>query len=135
MSKANHAWCDRGLFASPVAFGLCTTKKQFDQAMDEIGVQASMRPPFFKGANADATAHIFQGDHGTNVIVCISPEKRVDPVETYGLLVHEAVHIWQRIREQIGEDKPSAEFEAYSIQAIAQQLMWAHHAQTKGKGK
>lgn len=43
-------------------------------------------------------------------------------IETYGLLLHEAVHIWQRIKRLMGEYEPSKEFEAYSIQAIAQDL-------------
>lgn len=46
--------------------------------------------------------------------------------QVYGLLVHEAVHVWQRIMEYIGESKPSDEFMAYGIQAIAQELMFAY---------
>lgn len=33
-------------------------------------------------------------------------------------LLHEAVHIWQDIRERMSERNPSVEFEAYSIQTI-----------------
>jgi len=32
------------------------------------------------------------------------------------------VHIWQRIKKLMREKKPSVEFEAYSIQCIAQDL-------------
>jgi len=32
------------------------------------------------------------------------------------------VHVWQRIRQRMGEREPSIEFEAYSIQRIAQDL-------------
>lgn len=49
------------------------------------------------------------------------------PIEqVYGLIVHEAVHVWQRIVEHIGEHKPSDEFMAYGIQTIAQELMFAY---------
>ena len=40
-----------------------------------------------------------------------------------GILVHEAVHIWQEIRTAMGEDEPSSEFEAYSIERISEDLI------------
>jgi len=43
-----------------------------------------------------------------------------------GLLIHEAVHVWQNVRDLISEDRPSREFEAYSIQSIAQKLIDAY---------
>lgn len=45
--------------------------------------------------------------------------------QIHGLLLHEAVHIWQRLRTVMGEDEPSKEFEAYSVQRIAQDLFYA----------
>lgn len=45
-----------------------------------------------------------------------------DQIEVYGLLLHEAVHVWQKVKKLMGEKEPSSEFEAYSIQAIAQDL-------------
>jgi len=34
--------------------------------------------------------------------------------------------VWQEYSSRIGETNPSSEFEAYSIQAIAQRLMTAY---------
>lgn len=54
-------------------------------------------------------------------IVCIRPND--NDAQVYALLVHEAVHIWQRVKELLGEHSPSAEFEAYSIQRISLELI------------
>jgi hypothetical protein len=43
-----------------------------------------------------------------------------------GLLVHEAVHIFDDAMEWINERAPSPEIRAYGIQHIAQQLMGAY---------
>lgn len=47
------------------------------------------------------------------------------------LIFHEAVHVWQRVREEMGETSPSTEFEAYAIQHIGLQLLMAYD-QTRG---
>ena len=56
--------------------------------------------------------------------MCITPPApHLSGVQIAAMLVHEAVHVWQTIRRSIGETSPSSEFEAYSIQHIAQELM------------
>lgn len=45
------------------------------------------------------------------------------PIEVAGLLIHEAVHVWQEYCENIGERSPGREQEAYAVQCIAQELM------------
>jgi len=47
----------------------------------------------------------------------------------------EFLHIWQRIKKLMGEKKPSTEFEAYSIQRIAQDLFsMFQESETNGMG-
>ena len=79
----------------------------------------------------DATTHHLETSDQAAHIVCLRPEKKHDGVETYGLLVHEAVHIWQAYRESIGEDKPGHECEAYIVQHISQELMASYDKQRK----
>ena len=44
-------------------------------------------------------------------------------MEVAGLLIHEAVHVWQGYARDLGEDNPGDEQEAYAIQSIAQELL------------
>lgn len=57
-----------------------------------------------------------------------------DPMEIMMTLVHESVHVWQYIRQVIGEDEPGIEMEAYGIENIARGLVSAYTS-TQGKDK
>lgn len=56
-------------------------------------------------------------------IVCIEKPVKKTPSKINAILVHEAVHVWQAYRDEIGELKPASEQEAYSIQCISENLM------------
>lgn len=77
------------------------------------------KAPFeFLESNADARVS-FIDDYA---IVQIKDESTWDLNQIHGLLLHEAVHIWQELKIKMGEESPSAEFEAYSVQSIAHNL-------------
>jgi hypothetical protein len=80
------------------------------------------------GPGAGAVTHFFDGieDSADVAIVCIEKKAERSDVLTHVYLTHEAVHVWQQIRELLGEFS-SIEFEAYSIQAITQNLIEAYH--------
>lgn len=61
-------------------------------------------------------------------IVAIDASKEPDLTrhEINGLIVHEAVHVWQFWCDEIGETQPGAEQEAYAVQFIAGKLMTAY---------
>ncbi|QDJ92692.1 hypothetical protein [Acinetobacter haemolyticus] len=80
----------------------------------------------FLSTGSDAQVDFYQ--NSTYAIVQIGNTAEKEPIEVYGLLLHEAVHIWQRVRQLMGEANPSVEFEAYSIQAIAQDLFEMYEA-------
>ena len=80
-----------------------------------------------KYPDSDGRCSTFESDGKVCAIVTIN--KRVDGKDSngiVGLIVHEAVHVWQLVRENIGEANPSSEFEAYAIQAISQELIEAY---------
>lgn len=69
-----------------------------------------------------AAAQVDFYSNGAYAVVQLGDTSERKPIEVYGLLLHEAVHVWQKVRKLMGEKEPSSEFEAYSIQAIAQDL-------------
>lgn len=73
----------------------------------------------FMSLDADAQVNFY--NDSTLAIVQIGDVER-SIIQIHSLLLHEAVHIWQRIKQRMGESDPSKEFEAYSIQRIAQDL-------------
>lgn len=122
-------WCDRELIRLEMYFGLCTTEAMFHAEMRKMKVPKNTWPEFLATRHADATAHFFDNPNGgASCIVTIGKTDR-DPIVVAGLLVHESVHIWQKYCERIGESNPSSEFEAYGIQSISQQLMFAYRSQ------
>lgn len=124
MSKIK--WIDRDLIAGPY-IALVQSEKQFHKAMSHCQIPKAGHGDWIKTPQANATMHWFENPKGEQCcIVAVREKKGVTPLEIFGLLVHEAVHIWQAFRERIGEDHPSKEFEAYAIQAISQRLMHAY---------
>ena len=126
-------WLERSLMTAPVYYRLCLTEKDFKRACKHLKVAKKDRPDFVSNWHSSATTHHFesQEDQRVSILVCMRGFKDKEDVAVYGLLVHEAVHIWQECKRLLGEHKPSAEFEAYSIQGITQQLMWSFKEQTK----
>lgn len=68
------------------------------------------------------------------ILVCVFPRAESDALDVIMTLVHEAVHVWQFLCEQIGENDPGIEMEAYGIENIARSLVGAYTS-TQGKGK
>ncbi|AKQ30297.1 TPA: hypothetical protein ACJKZO_002847 [Acinetobacter baumannii] len=86
----------------------------------------------FLDMGADAQVSTFSD--GAYAIVQIGDTADKDRIQVYGLLLHEAVHIWQIVKRRMGEREPSVEFEAYSIQAIAQELFEMYEASEVSNG-
>ena len=121
-------WCSRVLVASPIHYGLCTSELTFRRELKRLGLHD---PPDWPDESSEAEMMEFETEGGGSVIiVCVPPNKNMDDLTA--TLVHEAVHIWQRIKEYIAEKEPSPEFEAYSIESIFKSLRAAYVAQ-RGK--
>lgn len=119
-------WLGRALVVSPCYLTLCRTEREFEGVQKHLKVPKRDRVPFLLNKHADATTHFFESRGKLCAVVCLPENTERERVEILGLLVHEAVHVWQQVRRALGETNPSDEFEAYSVQAIAQQLMQAY---------
>ena len=118
-------WCSRDLVHSPLPIGLCTSEAEFQKEIRRLG---SNNPPNWLEENAQAQVHFFENENKQTVmIVCVQPEKNQAILNA--TLVHESVHVWQEIKEYIGEFNPSREFEAYSIESIYSALSRAYRKQ------
>lgn len=123
-------YLDRWMIEGPYV-GLCLNEKVFEVECKRLGI-ADL--PFMGRSGANATTHVLDHvEHGIVFLVCIRYVKAYTAAQHYSLLVHEAVHIWQHWSEMIGEREPSWEFEAYSIQGIAQKLMVAFDEERRVK--
>lgn len=65
-------------------------------------------------------------ERGTEVMVWVSPAQ--SPSDAHGTCIHEAVHVFQKLRKYIGEDSPGDEWEAYTIEYIATSLIKEYEA-------
>lgn len=119
-------WLDRTLFRSPYHIGLCTSPKAFRRELKRLGVPKNSWPDFIP-QDAHAATHYFEctTKHGLSAIVCMRRDKSRTLLDHHSLLVHEAMHIWQKVRDFIGEKNPGSEFEAYSLQFISYVLFEA----------
>jgi hypothetical protein len=69
------------------------------------------------------------------LLVTVADHLDAMPIDTVvGIMAHEAVHIWQYLCEEIGEDHPSKEFMAYTLQTITQELLKGY-LKTRRKGE
>lgn len=123
-------WLDRRVACPGPYLALCLTEEQYRAACKHIKCTPGA---FVLNDWSSATCHYYESKHGLSVIVCLKGWEGRDPVEVAGLLVHEAVHVWQEYAARIGERNPGAEQEAYAIQAISQELMAEFARQVSAK--
>lgn len=122
MSKVR--WLDRRVAAPGPYLCLALTKADYLAAMKHCKVEQPAPWVGDEGGLAHARCYFLaHPEHGTVVVVGVHSWSTRNPIEVAGLLVHEAVHIWQEYADQIGERSPGREQEAYAIQSIAQELM------------
>ena len=119
------AYLDSGLVELNGFLGICDSEQGFKRELKRLHV--TDYPFSWMSDGCDGKTHFLEKEATGECVylVCIRRNSKVSKLQMYGLLVHEAVHVWQAFKESIGEKYPSSEFEAYSIQSISQRLMVA----------
>lgn len=131
--KRAPAWLDRRVSAPGPYLALCLSEREFRKVIRRLKhhgehVEWVKRP-------SDARMYTFPHykDGSPVCVVGLRSTKGRSAVEIAGLLVHEAVHVWQEYREHINERYPAAEQEAYGIQSIAQELLAEYARRASGE--
>lgn len=110
------AWLEMG--AIPINVGFTTSPKAFAKERASFGLDGN---GVFVSEKGGASTHTFtDNDDSSNfqIIVTIEKKKRDVPTLVWHL-THEATHVWQGIKERLGETRPGDEMEAYTIGWLA----------------
>ena len=120
-------WIYKDLVSSPCCIGVCRSDVAFRRELKRLSVPPEQWPEKWLSADKDGCVWEFKKHDGTEhcIVVCIGSRRGVSLDSWVGIFVHEAVHVWQKVREFLGETNPSNEFEVYAIQNIAQRLLVA----------
>lgn len=126
MRNSLKIWQDREIFASPIFYCLCTTRKMLEVEAKKLKIES-----FNFNTKSDASTQILCTEKGKTVAIVCLFNHNFDIEQIHSMLCHEAVHIFQYICRDIGEQNPSEEFQAYSIQRISQNLFYEYKRQLK----
>jgi hypothetical protein len=134
-TKNKIRWGDRSLSGLAVTYTLCLTEAQMHLVMDDLGVPVQDRPKFVPRGRDACVHNLTDPDGNVVAVLCMYGHQDRPAIQVAGLLVHEAVHIWQEHCSCIGEENPGVENEAYSIQGIFQELavMYVESLDSKGE--
>lgn len=122
-------WLDRTISAPGPYLCLCLSEKEYLKALRHLKVDPV--DDWIKTSHANATCHLITCKTGLAAVVCLNNEEEREPSVVMGLLIHEAVHVWQEWCDYYGESNPSSEQMAYGIQAISQRLIAEYERRQK----
>jgi hypothetical protein len=113
-------WMERGPL--PVRIGWCPSEAAWKREMKLMGMP---NEPFIGESSGRCDSFERPGDSVVLVHLNREVARRHTEIEIVGLLAHESTHAFQAVCRTMGEDRPSPEFEAYTIQAITQFMFMA----------
>ena len=132
VKPATPNWLSRTLVWNPVYYTLCTSDERFQAILEHC--EFKQKCSFLSAEDSEATTWQFESDSGRCVCIVNIPAlpDREDQLEVVGLIAHEAVHVWQKVRQHLSIEAVEAigeEFEAYALQGIIQELLMEYRKQ------
>jgi hypothetical protein len=109
-------WLERSLMLGP-RLTLCLTPDDLTAVLKHLTCSECVPFP-----EHGATTY-FMAKPGNDTVAAVCMSDTGLTAGAYALLVHEAVHVWQAHLDDIGDDSPSHESEAYGVQMVAFQLI------------
>ena len=116
-----YKWLDRRVAKPGPFLTLVLSQEELTDALKGMTKEYVAFPT--TGAICTTLTHSKTDELCAVVSVSKHSQETCNALEMAGLLVHEAVHIWQAYATWIGEANPGTEQEAYAIQGISQELM------------
>ena len=119
---AKDVWLRRDIHPLGPYLCLCLSEAEYLAAIKRLKIKTN--DEWISGPIAEATTHLCHAGNGDSAaIVCFNIDEGRDSIQAAGLLVHEAVHIWQQWKKDFGEKFPGDEQEAYAVQILSTTLM------------
>lgn len=130
MAKRKFHWLDRRVSQLGPYLTLVLSQDELNEALKGL----TQEYVHFPVSGAECTTLTKDVTHELCAIISLSEraQQNNNSIEIAGLLVHEAVHVWQRYAEHLGERRPGDEQEAYAIQGISQELMMEYTRRLNG---
>lgn len=115
-------WIDAGW--QPTAIGFAPSKEAWDTQIKKMKLDDPVSYPVFAGSVTNfATKTLCD-----QMLLVTFNRERFDmatPLGRIGIVVHECAHVWQYIQQNMGMKDPDMETEAYSLQALTQNMLRA----------
>lgn len=107
----------KDFFGLKIWVGITASEKAYAREMKRLKITETH--PFLVTGSSATTHYLDPTSYNSKHICLICIKDDLTRFGAYGLLVHEAVHVLQKIKEIFNEEKIGMEMEAYATQGIA----------------
>lgn len=107
----------------PCNIGFCNGQKAFEREWVTLTDDEVERPHCNENGARAWAFHKPKGGLYRTYLICLEYDEKLRWSCIAAMLAHEAVHVAQFLWDDIGEDQPGRETEAYFVQSIVQEIL------------